>query len=679
MLHYLTLMLVFLSAPSACLDAEQANPLPQQRRIPPMQPVRDLLMPHAPSLARLAQTCTQTGGMWRPFLQSCVCSSGDVFFIPDGCQTPTADDFTAVHTCQGHFSGKSRAQIQACVNHFYETDNIDASISLDGLNESEVAQLARTLEQSPTQLLAGVSLLQDPHVEMPPLKIQRAQHMTALKAWGALLRTSLYLPALTAVLDPIANASSFDGTAWAADCGQALESAAVLAGAQHAPNSADFLAICQAAANYVKALNSPETAHSGTAAMDVNFTEEGRGCLPDCALIASTVSQPFAAKYAVIMMGYAPIARILAVEAMEHTSLYFFLSPNGNVQGARLTLREIPERHADALLVSRDVIFDGAWQVIDSAEEMAGSRQRLRTAMTHLLSTDLPTDGANPARLARVNGLLIDTGLDPTEPALRDRLLLSDTSVQLAAHDGHVTRGIFFEGTDEIENSLEIVNGMHGTQVASIMAADLPYLLLSFIRGSARAYGASAATLAAEWVRRIKLSGARVVNLSLVLSRNVGSCERLFDPVFRELPDVLFVAAVGNQGADSTTGTCPAGIANRYENVVTVAGSEAAGKRLHAQSNSGANIAMVAAPFVTPCLDVQTPASVPAQARLIACEGTSMAAPQVSNAALRLLARYPHLGAAQLARIIQTHCKPGHLAVRCGGAVDFAALEAYSP
>ncbi|MEA2284639.1 MAG: serine protease [Solirubrobacteraceae bacterium] len=129
--------------------------------------------------------------------------------------------------------------------------------------------------------------------------------------------------------------------------------------------------------------------------------------------------------------------------------------------------------------------------------------------------------------------------------------------------------------------------------------------------------------------------GARVLNASL----GGGSFSRTERDAIAAAPNVLFVVAAGNDGADNdATGSYPCNYG--LDNVVCVAASDQS-DGLASFSNYGATTVDIAAP------GVNIASSWPGAAwRLL--DGTSMATPHVAGAAALVLAARPELGVAGL-------------------------------
>ena len=227
-----------------------------------------------------------------------------------------------------------------------------------------------------------------------------------------------------------------------------------------------------------------------------------------------------------------------------------------------------------------------------------------------------------------------------------------------------------------IEPILAYTGNGHGTHVAGVSLAGNPAARLVTIRFEipytmapypvSREWGRSAASYLAESVGYLRSHGVRVVNMSWGYSplefeqsleyHHVGSgaAERRriaveifeemsssFEKAIKETPDTLFVAACGNENSDSRfEAFIPASF--DLSNVITVGAVDSAGDEA-SFTNYGSS-ALYANGF-------HVDSVVPGGGRE-AWSGTSMAAPQVTNLAGKLLAKYPTLSTAQLRNLI---------------------------
>jgi subtilisin family serine protease len=168
-----------------------------------------------------------------------------------------------------------------------------------------------------------------------------------------------------------------------------------------------------------------------------------------------------------------------------------------------------------------------------------------------------------------------------------------------------------------------------------------------------------------------KKSGARVVNMSWRITEPAieGSlatvesdpekrkvrAKAIFNTInsalenaFRSAPDILFVAGAGNEDEDvDFVRSFPAGI--NLPNVITVGAVDSA-LQPAGFTSYGKSIDVYANGFEVPS---KVPGGMP-----INISGTSLAAPQVTNLAAKLLALNPNLTVAQLRQIIESTATP---------------------
>jgi thermitase len=155
--------------------------------------------------------------------------------------------------------------------------------------------------------------------------------------------------------------------------------------------------------------------------------------------------------------------------------------------------------------------------------------------------------------------------------------------------------------------------------------------------------------------------GARVVNASL----GGGASSRAERDALAAAPNVLFVVAAGNEGADNdATPAYPCDYA--LENVVCVAASDQ-NDRLAGFSNYGAGTVDLAAPGVNI-------ASAWPDGQWALLDGTSMATPHVTGAAVLALAANPRLDTAGLRRALLSSADP--LPALAGRVVSGGRLNA---
>lgn len=215
---------------------------------------------------------------------------------------------------------------------------------------------------------------------------------------------------------------------------------------------------------------------------------------------------------------------------------------------------------------------------------------------------------------------------------------------------------------------------VHGSRVAAIAAAGNPAIRLQNIRMETR-FSMDEDRLAAfpaavrSGIDHMKRCGVRIANLSWGISRN--SIEGVFianglepDPFRRRqkverlyaivadalragiasAPDILFVAAAGNDAADlDSDEAAPASLS--LPNLITVGAVDEAG-RATGFSRSGAAVAVHAN-------GVNVAATLPGAARAT-FSGTSAAAPYVTNLAAKLLALNPRLTTGELVSLIRS-------------------------
>jgi subtilisin family serine protease len=234
------------------------------------------------------------------------------------------------------------------------------------------------------------------------------------------------------------------------------------------------------------------------------------------------------------------------------------------------------------------------------------------------------------------------------------------------------------EEVKEFSESLGLAGAyIHGTHVAGIAVAGNPYALIQAVTMHFpvrqedfkldREISGRRAAFYREAVKRMQAAAVRVVNMSwrfgpemfdamLAVQGGVPDAEErkrlateLFgieksalDEAIRAAPEILFVAGAGNEGNDSNfSDYIPAGLS--IPNLITVGAVDQAGQEALFTSVGG-TVAIYAN-------GVEINSLVPGGGRL-EVSGTSMASPQVANAAAKLVALKPELTGIQLRTLL---------------------------
>jgi len=603
--------------------------------------------------------CVGSGGTWKPLLLTCVCPAKTLFYIDQGCLQPLPE-----HGPSNRWS----VDIENAMD-LLETPAMKVVIGLAGLSELEIAVVKKQLHEDWTRYLIGMGVQRNESSGWILKRVERASlGNPSLKGlvnsfWS--LRRQYATDGLKKVsADPVASIGlGLDATTLTADCRASfvrdVPEIEVAAGDR----------MCRAVAWALERIALNTFAQSAR-----NIFDADNGCRTHCTLAATDDMGSTTVRYVATMQQYTVVDRVLHIGDSNATSLQVFLSPYGGIE-AVVVNTDIESKDGPSLIISRRVILGYQWDKIADETQHRGDRfeigKLLESPRTH--SQPLVTDGdVNQYIHTPIVGVIVDSGVDVQVPGLISRLNVGAGSFSSLAEGSFVASGrpIIHALRALVDDSPW--RGSHGTGVTSVMVANLPNARLSFIHLDEISRHGASPRLGATWVNHIKTSGARVVNVSAGFDEIIGDCPAFFEPIFRQLPDVLFVFATGNDGARNPAGTCPSALARFYDNVVTVAGTDDSGHSVDGFSNYGSDIAKVAAPF-------RGLVAARGESGSRTMEGTSYSAPRVSNAALRLFARYPNLTAADVLGILMTSCTNDHLDVECGGSVDFSKVEAYRP
>lgn len=275
---------------------------------------------------------------------------------------------------------------------------------------------------------------------------------------------------------------------------------------------------------------------------------------------------------------------------------------------------------------------------------VTGQRPSDAKATAAIIETNIGEPDANFHHLRELSGAahapvtigVIDGGMDVSHPALAGKLAVNVGEVAGNGVDDDGNQKVDDRhGWDFFDGDANLKADSHGTHVAGLATAGTTALA---------AFGARARTPSqlADAIDDLAARGARVVNLSIGLFQGV---EQIAAAMARH-PGVLFVVAAGNGGSDLSqkTRTRDESLGlHELPNAVMVASSTANGM-LDGGSNYGARDVALAAPG--------TAMSAINREGYDVMNGTSQAAPRVTNLAGKLLALDPGLTPTQLLRLM---------------------------
>jgi hypothetical protein len=332
--------------------------------------------------------------------------------------------------------------------------------------------------------------------------------------------------------------------------------------------------------------------------------------------------------------------------------LYFAALYEG--EGGRLPRLRLVANDRCALLGGEQIVYDG---------DTPTALQPLSPALTPRsppipFNPPVPAGPAGQPDCLRVG--LIDNGVNYLLPSIAARLARSETG-GLVGYD-------FWDGDDlpfdfgvpvrETDPRLSIfAPPVHGTGVASVLLADAPQDLCLAVY---RYHPMQDDAVTTELIARASADGVRV----LVLSSGRDRPWPGFQQAMRDHPEILFVAASGNDGIDLTRQP-KYPMVYAEPNLLVVAATDANGN-IWDRSNRGSDLV----PLAVPALDL---AGLDFSGRDKRLSGTSFAAPRVGALAGALFARNPGLSGAEARnRILELAASVG---VETGGLIALTEAQ----
>ena len=353
-----------------------------------------------------------------------------------------------------------------------------------------------------------------------------------------------------------------------------------------------------------------------------------------------------------------PVGRKLTALHPSGLEAHLSLSPMGGLIGGTFAYRQPEPAASPYISRSQVVYFSHDFAPLDEETAYRGDRVGLRTALQEkgAMGPDhyvrpIPTD-VGLSIMAPARALIMETEVDLRIPGLASRFAVDHGVLGDFLRTGAV--GPLFSSADSTATTLAALEASpttdHGTNVAGVLLADLPLASASLFNVDTQPF-LDPSDFKAELEQRIRRHRPRVVNISRSFYTTLGACEEVFDPVFAaHSEDVVFVIAAGNYGEQNSPDICPANLALKHPNVLSVAGLDRMGK-IHRSSNWGADLVNAAAPY---CRTTLAPLDAAGdQPSLVEACGTSIAAPFIGNLALKLFAADPSLDATQVAAALK--------------------------
>ncbi len=376
--------------------------------------------------------------------------------------------------------------------------------------------------------------------------------------------------------------------------------------------------------------------------------------------------------------------RTLTLTVGHRWNVRVLLAPSGAPMGGVAVHRERQGAGSAFLMNEHVVTFDRLLLPLAHYNQAMGKSETLRQSAyewliresMHSVPEPLITDGRLSPILEPLRAIMLEYGVDTGYFPLAQRLNYAEPAVLGLFQTGRMQQP-WFGGSVDLEEAIEQIapeslEAGHGTAVGSLLAADLPNLKISLMPASSSSYIGPPSVIASRLIGEIARQAPMVVNISQDFSESIADCESVFGTVFRHFSEkVLFVLAAANDGLHDPQNRCPASLAGRYKNVLTVGGVNDDGTiGGSGGSNFGKKFVQVAAPF---CQDVAVYAEKRVSMHRLC--GTSFAAPVVANAALRVLAQLPLLEPYRVAELLMSACDRQGLEVACGGSLNFNKLD----
>jgi hypothetical protein len=597
-----------------------------------------------PQYGAQAAACKATAGRWRANLRSCSCPDGQLFSVGDGCKAAEWGDKRV---------GDIALLGGAVAHRLTATDRRLLTRALDGVSvegcprDSSVVALA-----------------------LRPISVSDIELMLAMEG-------AEYGPDIMVELDP-QRWPGEQATGQRVECFELLRAAWPGIGAT-------ALSACASLQSFLDAIS--HDALPPSALLWEKYKGDGR--LRIELSVANLPEEMGWGVYKMVGKNGAVFMRSVQLNPDNSLEMNVLISAWGGVMGGSVQRRSPLPAGSEAVLQKDVVYFDGAFAPLRTKEDAFGSRRELRQAAQVWLdfrrsgraAQAIPTDGEKIPVYEPVRTMVFENGVSWAAAGLTQRLNPRIEEIEYFARTDALRAPFFFGGTGPLEAAIDLapdrgLAGQHGTAVASILLADLYNARLSIMIPDDHIWPSRVDLASQTLSERLRQERPFVVNISVVYDSMIGDCEAVFGPIFQEFEnEVLFIAGAGNSGMRNATTFCPASLAPKYANVVSVGGVNDDGSIgirniWEGGSNYGAESVEIAAPFCADVMAVKDGRAIKQRE----C-GTSFSAPQVGNAALRLHARAPWLTPSDMKQLLMAACDDSGIDVACGGTFSPDVLE----